>query len=103
MDQLALDRCADLNKRVSMDGGLLHWHRVIHPAASPSPGCSLIMARIPTHWIPLGNTASDKASYYGRMTGVKLLLEYGANVDARSKWGWTASHTAASKGHLEIM
>ena len=53
VDQLALKHSADLNNRVSFDGSPLHWHRVTHQAASASPGYSSIMARIPTHWIPL--------------------------------------------------
>ena len=51
MDYIALEQSADLNKRVSFDGGLLHWLRVTRPAAPAFPGYSSIMARIPTHWI----------------------------------------------------
>lgn len=95
MDQFASERSTDLNERVSSDGG-------------PSSGLCLSRSFTdhgtnPNALDSPGNTTSHKASYYGQIMVVKLLLRYDANADAQCKWGRTVLHTAASEGHLEIV
>ncbi len=49
------------------------------------------------------NTALIKASEHGNRELVKLLLEYGANVNAQNNDGQTALMLAASQGHEEVV
>lgn len=50
-----------------------------------------------------GRTILHLVSLYGRVPSVKVLLESGANVDAKCQRGWTARDYAASLGWTEIM
>ena len=44
-----------------------------------------------------------KAIEKGNLELVKELLEQGAEINARDKYGWTALHFASLYGHLEIV
>ena len=54
-------------------------------------------ARSKDQMTPLG------ASSKGRFAAAKLLLEAGADVNARATNGWRPLHTAASEGHGEVV
>jgi len=43
------------------------------------------------------------SAYYGRVSVVRLLLEYGADVEATDSDGCTPLHLAAFKGHLSVV
>lgn len=47
---------------------------------------------------PLACAAQD-----GHLEAVNLLLEYGANINARDYHKWTALHHAACEGHAEVV
>lgn len=49
-----------------------------------------------------GWTALHEASAVGDLEVVRLLLEAGANVNARSKDGITPLHDAAYSGHYQV-
>ena len=44
-----------------------------------------------------------RASNDGRLAAVELLLENGADVNAKDKKGWTALKLATHQGHKEIV
>jgi ankyrin repeat protein len=47
-------------------------------------------------------TPLDRAAFKGKVDVVRLLIERGAEVDSRDKWGWTPLHLASRYGHLEV-
>ena len=49
-----------------------------------------------------GSTALNHAAWHGHMEIVQLLLENGANTNAKRNDGWTPLHDAATQGHEEI-
>jgi hypothetical protein len=57
---------------------------IASPVQPPLPLPFLDHDANPNALYSLGITASDKGSYHGRITSVKLLLEYGTNVDPRA-------------------
>lgn len=48
-------------------------------------------------------TALHVASYKGELEVAKLLIERGADLDSRSRAGWTALHYALREGHPEVV
>ena len=48
-------------------------------------------------------SAMHVAAFNGHTEFVRLLLEYGFNVDSRHWYGFTPLMLAASRGHLEIV
>mmetsp|Transcript_29155 Transcript_29155/g.62822 ORF Transcript_29155/g.62822 Transcript_29155/m.62822 type:complete len:125 (+) Transcript_29155:109-483(+) len=50
-----------------------------------------------------GNTSLHYASQKGHLEVVRLMLEKGANTDAKGKDGATALHHASQEGHLDVM
>ncbi|TPP59183.1 Ankyrin-2 [Fasciola gigantica] len=50
-----------------------------------------------------GNTALHIASLAGHIDIVKLLMEYGANVNAQSQNGFTPLYMAAQENHVEVV
>lgn len=54
-----------------------------------------------TRWS--GFTALHRACEFGHLDCAVLLLEQGADVNARSSWGWYAPlHLALGNGHVEV-
>ena len=49
-----------------------------------------------------GSTALNHAAWHGHMEIVQLLLENGANTNAKRNDGWAPLHDAAAQGHEEI-
>ncbi len=49
-----------------------------------------------------GNTILMRAVYYDHYDACKLLIEKGANIEAKNKNGYTALLHAAAKGHIAI-
>lgn len=49
-------------------------------------------------WVPLHHAASN-----GNIKAVRVLLEHGAEVDARNFGGFTPLHWAAAEGHLDCV
>ena len=47
-------------------------------------------------------TPLDRAAAKGNVDVVRLLIERGAEVDSRDRWGWTPLHNASRFGHLEV-
>jgi ankyrin repeat protein len=65
---------------------------LLNKGASPGARSTNAMANLPLH-----------AAAAGRHTAiVKLLIEFGAPVNARQQGGWTALHAAAQNGDLEL-
>eukprot|EP01035_Chromulina_nebulosa_P021987 gene21987-28462_t len=52
---------------------------------------------------PTGWTALHRAAYNGHMTTVSLLLQQGADIQAKTNEGWTVLHEAAVNGHTAIV
>jgi ankyrin repeat protein len=50
-----------------------------------------------------GQTTLHWAAFYGHVDAVQLLLEHGADVDARGADSATALHRAAESGHAEVV
>eukprot|EP01036_Dinobryon_divergens_P031034 gene31034-40371_t len=50
-----------------------------------------------------GWTALHRAAYNGHMTTVSLLLQQGADIQAKTNEGWTVLHEAAVNGHTAIV
>jgi ankyrin repeat protein len=50
-----------------------------------------------------GQTALHWAAFYGHVDAVRLLLEHGADADARGADSATALHRAAESGHAEVV
>ncbi|KAI5885413.1 ankyrin, partial [Schizophyllum commune H4-8] len=42
------------------------------------------------------------AAYHGHINMVELLVERGANIEARGEGGWTPLHFAAQEGQLAM-
>jgi len=43
------------------------------------------------------------ASEHGHTDVIQLLIDHGADIDAKNKWGTTPLHLASSHGHTEIV
>ncbi len=41
--------------------------------------------------------------YYGRADVVRLLLDKGADVNVRDRWGGTPAMVAAGSGHFDLL
>ena len=64
-------------------------------------GVRFVDLEIPTRsdgWTPL-----HLAAGHGHLTAVQCLIQYGANVHARDKYGRTPLHRASYKGHLAVI
>jgi ankyrin repeat protein len=51
----------------------------------------------------IGRTPLHVASYDGALEVVRLLLEYGADVEVKNNDGQTALQYAAERGHDEVL
>jgi Ankyrin repeats (3 copies) len=71
---------------------------IIRTLLAHPDGRGLIEARA-----PLGQTALFYAARTGSEAALKVLLEAGANVMARDRFGRTAFHWAASYGHADVL
>jgi ankyrin repeat protein len=49
-----------------------------------------------------GSTPLRRAAYYGRKDRAELLLKLKAEVNARTKGGWTPLHTAQHYEHYDV-
>jgi len=95
---------ADVNYRDGHSWSALHLalHRQYDRTTLPSYYSP--KTRIPKYrMLNNGSTTLHEASSQGRTICVKLLFEYGANVNARDKRGETALHKAARWGYLEVV
>lgn len=54
--------------------------------------------RDPDDWTPL-----HVAAWYNQVETVELLLDYGADVNARTKFDWTPLHCAALQGSIDCV
>lgn len=82
-----------------------------HPGVSSD--CDAIMDTVRVHGRSVvnhrarrrgGQTALHRAAFYGRVDTAELLIEYGADVNAKDRqFGSTPAHTAAAKGALEVL
>ncbi|RAP32726.1 hypothetical protein DID80_08525, partial [Candidatus Marinamargulisbacteria bacterium SCGC AAA071-K20] len=50
-----------------------------------------------------GNTALISAAFWGKTEAVRALVQAGANLESRDRWGSTALMLAALKGHTEAV
>ena len=50
-----------------------------------------------------GRTCLHAAAYTGHLAICRLLLDKGAQLEAKSSGGWTPLHWAAYQGHVEIV
>ena len=61
------------------------------------------MAQVGDTTDSMGKTVLHVACFEGRFSAVKLMLESGSNVHARSKDGKTALHFAVSHGRIDVV
>lgn len=64
-------------------------------AILPNKSSSLIMVEDKDGYTPI-----DYAARYGHVAAIKVLLEKGSSVKAKTKYGYTPLHSAAENGHV---
>ena len=60
-------------------------------------------ANVDAKYLRTGHTPLIRAAWLGDVSIIEELLKYGANIEARTTFGSTALHMAASSGSLEAL
>ncbi|XP_066935935.1 ankyrin repeat domain-containing protein 42-like isoform X1 [Clytia hemisphaerica] len=72
---------------------VIELQRLIHQGAEDIDVCDQKFKFTPLHW----------AAHFGSLECMHWLLWHGANINARSKDGWSAAHIAAIRGRSKCM